>query len=88
MLLLQKTVKVIKSPAFLSSVAIWSHLAQFWPGLNFICKENSRQLQIIHYNRFSITTTSIIFFHFSRLFKLSWLLYASQEVCLEIDNTL
>ena len=29
---------IVKSPAFLFSVAIWSHLAHSCPGLNYMCK--------------------------------------------------
>ena len=38
----KKTVTVIKSPAFLFSAAIWSHLAHFWSGLNYMCKAKYR----------------------------------------------
>ena len=34
----KKTEKVIKSPAFLFSVAIWSYLVHSWSGLNYRCK--------------------------------------------------
>ena len=30
--------RVIKSPAFLFSAAIWSYLAHSWSGLNYMCK--------------------------------------------------
>ena len=33
-----KRQKVIKSPVFLFSFAVWSHLAYSWPGLNYTCK--------------------------------------------------
>ena len=36
--------RVIKSPAFLFSAAIWSHLAHSWPGLNYMCKAKCNTL--------------------------------------------
>ena len=33
-----KRQKMIKSPAFLFSAAIWSHLPRSWPGLNYMSK--------------------------------------------------
>ena len=58
--------RVIKSPAFLFSVAIWSHLAHSWSGLNYMCKVKYKTLgnRWIHYNYFSITTTSSFFKRF------------------------
>ena len=40
----KKTVRVIKSPAVLFDVAIWSHLAQSWPGPNYMCKAKYKTL--------------------------------------------
>ena len=55
----KKTEGVIKSPEFLFSVAIRSHLAHSWPGLNYMCKAKYQTLGNgeMHYNYFSITTT-------------------------------
>ena len=51
---------MIKSPAFLFSVAIWSHS---WPGLNDMYKAKYKTLGngYIHYNYFSTTRTSSFF---------------------------
>ena len=40
----KKTVRVIKSPAVLFSVVIWSHLAHPWPGPNYMCKAKYKTL--------------------------------------------
>ena len=40
----KKTVRVIKSPEFLFSIAIRSHLAHSWPGLNYMCKAKYKTL--------------------------------------------
>ena len=40
----KKTDRVIKSPAFLVSAAVWSHLAHSWPGLNNMCKAKYKKL--------------------------------------------
>ena len=34
----RKTKRVVKSPAFLFSIAIWSYLAYSWSVLNYMCK--------------------------------------------------
>ena len=36
--------RVIKSPLFLFSAAIWSYLTYSWPGLNFMCKAKYKTL--------------------------------------------
>ena len=41
----KKTDRVIKSPVFLLSAAIWSHLAHSWPSLNiYMCKAKHKTL--------------------------------------------
>ena len=40
----KKIERVIKSPAFLFSAAIWSNLAHFWSGLNYMCKAKYKTL--------------------------------------------
>ena len=40
----KKTERVIKSPAFLLSTAIWSHSALPWPGLNFMSRVKYKAL--------------------------------------------
>ena len=40
----KKTKRVIKSPEFLFSAAIWSHLAYSWLGLNYICEAKCKAL--------------------------------------------
>ena len=40
----KKTVRVIKSPAFLFSAETWSHLAHSWPGLSYMCKAKYKTL--------------------------------------------
>ena len=61
-----KRQKMIKSPAFLFSAAIWSHLPRSWPGLNYMSKAKYETLGngSIHYNYFSVTTTSSFFKRF------------------------
>ena len=61
----KKAEKVIKSPPFLFAT-IWSYLAQSWSGLKYKCKAKCKTLgnRQIHYNYFSITTTSSIFKRF------------------------
>ena len=39
-----KRQRLIKSPAFLFSAAIWTHLAHYRPGLNYICKAKYKTL--------------------------------------------
>ena len=58
--------RMIKSPAFSFSAAIWSYLAYYWPGLNYTCKAKYETLENekIHYNYFSIITTSNFFKRF------------------------
>ena len=34
----KKKERLIKSPSFLFSTMIWSHLAHSWPGINYMCK--------------------------------------------------
>ena len=57
----KKTERVIKSPVFLFSAAIWSHLADSWLGLNFMCKEKYKNLEI---DKYIIITTSTLFKRF------------------------
>ena len=40
----KKTDRVTKSPAFLFSTTIWSHLAHSWPGVNYTCKVKCKTL--------------------------------------------
>ena len=40
----KKTERVTRSPVFLFSAAIWSHLAHSWPGLNYMCKAKYKKL--------------------------------------------
>ena len=40
----KKTKRLIKSPAFLLSVEIWSYLAHSWSGLNYIYKTKYKTL--------------------------------------------
>ena len=53
---------MIKSPVFLFA-AIWSHLVQSWSGLKYMSKAKYKRFENreIHYNYFSITTTSSFF---------------------------
>ena len=41
----KKRQKVIKSPAFLFSAVIWSHLAHSWPSLNYMCKAKYKTIR-------------------------------------------
>ena len=40
----KKTERMIKSPWFLFISAIWSYLAHYWPGLNYMCKAKYKTL--------------------------------------------
>ena len=41
----KKTDGVIKSPAFLFSTKIWSHLAHYWFSLNYMCKAKYKTME-------------------------------------------
>ena len=42
----KKTKRMIKSLAFLFSVATWSHLVHSWPGVKYMCKAKYKTLGI------------------------------------------
>ena len=63
----KKIESVIKSPVFLFSAAIWSYLAHSWSDLNYMCKAKYTTLEngSMHFDYFSITSTSSFFKRFA-----------------------